>query len=94
MTCCCSDFGGAAEQQFTQKKAAQELAHYRRKGPGPTTRLLENGGRRLTGNPFRTFVHSARGMGDMIAQARFELVNRRETLSWAVDVYRRSPARS
>jgi SAM-dependent methyltransferase len=215
---CCSNFGGAVEQQFTEKKAAQELARYRKKGPDPTTRLLqdsltgtgtlngllldigcgigsltfglleagmaravavdassayvaaakeeakrrgvtnavqfvhgdfmtvapdvpvaavvtldrvvccypsfavllhealrhakrcialsyprdvwfvragvalENGGRRLTGNPFRTFVHSARGMGDLIAQAGFELASRRETLSWAVDVYKRRPA--
>ncbi len=43
MTCCCSNFGGAAEQQFTRKKAAQELTQYRKKGPGPTTRLLQDG---------------------------------------------------
>jgi magnesium-protoporphyrin O-methyltransferase len=218
MTCCCSNFCGAAEQQFTQKKAAQELAQYRRKGPGPTTRLLqdgligtqaldgllldigcgigsltfglleagmaravavdassayvatakeeaerrgvaaavqfvhgdfmtvapdvppaavvtldrvvccypsfavllpealrhaercialsyprdvwfvragvvlENGGRRLTGHPFRTFVHSVRGMHDVIARAGFELVSRRETFAWAADVYIRRAA--
>jgi SAM-dependent methyltransferase len=218
MTCCCSDFGGAAEQQFTRKMAAQELARYRKKGPAPTTRMLqdglvrtqtldgmlldigcgigsltfglleagmtkavavdassayvsaaneeagrrgvadavqfvhgdfvtiasqvpaatvvtldrvvccypsvdlllkealghaerwiavsyprdvwfvragvalENGGRRLTRNPFRTFVHSAGGMGEVIAQAGFELASRRETLMWAADVYVRRPA--
>ncbi len=217
MTCCCSNFGGAAEQQFTQKKAAQELRQYRKKGPGPTTRLLqdglvsaktldgvlldigcgigsltfglleagmakavavdassayvsaakeeagrrdvadavrfvhgdfvtvasevpvasvvtldrvvccypscelllnealrhaercialsyprdvwfvrtgvalENGGRRLTRNPFRTFVHSAGRMGEVIARAGFELVSRRETFTWAADVYVRHP---
>lgn len=215
MMSCCSNFGGAAEQQFTRKKAAQELTRYRRKGPGPTTRLLqdglvgakalegllldigcgigsltfdlleagmaravavdassayiaaateeagrrgvadavqfvhgdfvtiastvpaasvvtldrvvccypsvelllnealrhaercialsyprdvwfvragvalENGGRRLTRNPFRTFVHSAGGMGEVIVQAGFELVSRRETFTWAADVYAR-----
>jgi SAM-dependent methyltransferase len=214
MTCCCSNFGGAAERQFTQKKAAQELTRYRQKGPGPTTRLLqdgllsaktvdgvlldigcgigsltfgllqagvtravavdassaylaaatqeagrrgvadvirfvhgdfvtvaaevpfasvvtldrvvccypsyellnealrhsercialsyprdvwfvragvalENGGRRLKRNPFRTFVHSAGGMGEVIAQAGFELVSRRHTFAWAADVYMR-----
>jgi hypothetical protein len=53
MTCCCSNFGGAAEQQFTQKKAAQEPARYRRKGPGPTTRAT----RRL---PFAVDVYTRR----------------------------------
>jgi hypothetical protein len=43
MTCCCSDFGGAAERQFTRKKAAQELARYRKDGPAPTARMLQDG---------------------------------------------------
>jgi SAM-dependent methyltransferase len=218
MTCCCSNFGGAAEQQFTGKKAAQELAHFRKNGPAPTTRMLQDGlvkaqaldgvlldigcgigsltfglleagmskavaldassayiaaakeeagrrgvadavrfvhddfvtiapqvpaanvvtldrvvccypsfalllqealshaercialsyprdvwfvragvalenlGRRLTRNPFRTFVHSAAVMGEVIAHAGFELVSRRETFTWAADVYVRHSA--
>lgn len=43
MTSCCSTFGDAAEQQFNEKRAAEELARYRDNGPGPTTRLLEDG---------------------------------------------------
>lgn len=39
----CCGYGQAAEQQFTPEKAAKELDQYRRKGPGPTTRLLRNG---------------------------------------------------
>jgi tRNA1(Val) A37 N6-methylase TrmN6 len=42
MACCC-DFTDTVDQQFTSKKAGQELAHYRRKGAGPTTRLLIDG---------------------------------------------------
>lgn len=41
--CCCSPFECAANQQFNQKKVAQELKRYRQKGPGPTTRLLVDG---------------------------------------------------
>ena len=218
MTCCCSSFGGAAERQFTQKKAAQELSDIAEKGPGPMTRLLqdgllsaktvdgvlldigcgiripdvrllqagvtravavdalsaylaaatqeagrrgvadairfvhgdfvtvaaevpfasvvtltgscavprrmscfwmrrsatrsaasrfpihvtsclprrrralENGGRRLMRNLFRTFVHPAGGMGDVIANAGFELVSQRETFTWAADVVRATPS--
>ena len=40
---CCSPFVGAANQQFNQKKVAQELERYRAKGPGPTTLLLADG---------------------------------------------------
>jgi magnesium-protoporphyrin O-methyltransferase len=40
---CCSTFERAAEQQFDGKRAAEELDRYRAKGPGPTTRLLQEG---------------------------------------------------
>jgi SAM-dependent methyltransferase len=43
MRACCSTFERAAEQQFNEKKAAAELKRYRAKGPGPTTRLLQEG---------------------------------------------------
>ena len=42
MACCC-DFTDVVDQQFTSKKAGQELQRYRRKGAGPTTRLLIEG---------------------------------------------------
>lgn len=43
MPACCSTFERAAEQQFNEKKAAEELKRYRAKGPGATTRLLQEG---------------------------------------------------
>jgi len=42
MASCCS-FEGTVEQQFTRTKAETELQRYRRKGGGPTTRLLLDG---------------------------------------------------
>ncbi len=47
----------------------------------------ENAQRRLTKNSFRTFVHPARRMEDLIRSAGFELSTRRETWMWSVDVY-------
>ena len=41
--CCSSSFESVANQQFNQKKVAQELKRYREKGPGPTTRMLADG---------------------------------------------------
>jgi len=43
MPACCSPFERAADQHFNQKKAAEELGRYRTEGPGPTTRLLQDG---------------------------------------------------
>jgi len=40
---CCSTYGGVADRQFDAAKASQELKQYRKKGPGPTTRLLRDG---------------------------------------------------
>ena len=40
---CCGPFEETVDQQFTNEKARQELEHYRRKGAGPTTRLLIEG---------------------------------------------------
>jgi 16S rRNA G966 N2-methylase RsmD len=43
MPCSCCAFVDDAERMFTQKKAAAEIAHYRHKGPRPTTRLRRDG---------------------------------------------------
>jgi hypothetical protein len=50
---------------------------------------MENAQRRLTGNPFRTFVHSVAIMERTIREAGFELSSRRETWMWSADVYLR-----
>lgn len=41
MSACCSTFECAADQQFNEKKASEELKRYLTKGPRPTTRLLQ-----------------------------------------------------
>ena len=43
MSACCSAFECAADQHFNERKATEELKRYRTKGPGPTTRLLQEG---------------------------------------------------
>jgi hypothetical protein len=49
-----------------------------------------NGKRRLTGNPFRTYIHSAAHMAQIVTGAGFRRVSRRGTFAWSVDVYARS----
>jgi magnesium-protoporphyrin O-methyltransferase len=40
---CCGCFEETVDRQFTGQRAGQELERYRRKGAGPTTRLLIDG---------------------------------------------------
>jgi SAM-dependent methyltransferase len=53
-----------------------------------------NGKRRLTGSPFRTYIHSASRMAQVITGAGFRLVSHRGTWEWSVDVYARSTSDS
>lgn len=49
----------------------------------------ENVLRRLASKPFRTFVHPVAQMEKVIRDAQFELVSRRQTMTWSADVYRK-----
>ena len=80
MPACCSTFERAAEQQFNETKAAQELKRYRTKGPGPTTRLLQQGIVRA-GAVNGTLLDVGSGIGSLT----FELLERGSTRAVAVD---------
>jgi len=80
MPACCSTFERAAEQQFNEKKAAQELKRYRTKGPGPTTRLLQEGIAQA-GAPKGTLLDIGSGVGSLA----FGLLERGITTAIAVD---------
>ena len=55
--------------------------------------MAENIQRRLTRNPFRTFVHPPTRLERVIRHAGFALASRRKTWMWSIDVYTR-PASS
>ena len=42
MSACCSTYGNVAGAQFDEKIATRDLNNYRKKGPGPTARLLRD----------------------------------------------------
>src|SRR6516164_11663415 len=42
MSACCSTYGNVAGAQFDEKIARRDLENYRKKGPGPTARLLRD----------------------------------------------------
>jgi magnesium-protoporphyrin O-methyltransferase len=53
---------------------------------------MQNLGRALFRNPFRGFVHAARGMEALLEQHGFARMQRRETLKWSADLYVRAEA--
>jgi SAM-dependent methyltransferase len=81
---CCSTFETAAEQQFTGKRAAQELNRYRRNAIGATTRLLRDGVVRAGLNK-GTLLDIGAGIGALT----FELLDRGMTEAVVVEA---SPA--
>jgi magnesium-protoporphyrin O-methyltransferase len=52
----------------------------------------QNLGRALLRNPFRGFVHSARGIEALLVAHGFVRIQRRETLKWSADLYIRVDA--
>lgn len=81
MPCSCADVGGAAERQFSEKRATKELAQYRIKGPGSTTRLLLEG--LATAGP----VHGRLlDIGSGVGVLSFELLERGLTSAVGVDL--------
>lgn len=81
MSCCCSRVGGAAERQFSEKRATDDLAQYRTNGPGSTARLLLAGIAK-TGPPRGRLMDVGSGVGALT----FELLERGLTEAIGVDL--------
>lgn len=79
--CCCSSVGAAAERQFGGKRAADDLAQYRTKGPGSTARLLLAGIAKA-GQPQGRLLDIGSGVGALT----FELLERGVTEAIGVDL--------
>src|SRR5438552_3654307 len=81
MPCSCCDCGGAAERQFTEKRATKDLAQYRTKGPGETARLLLAG--LIKAGPLEGRLLD---IGSGIGALSFELLDRGLTSAVGVDL--------
>ena len=81
MSCCCSSIGAAAERQFSEKRAAKDLAQYRAKGSGSTTRML------LAGLAKAGAIHGRLlDVGSGIGALTFELLNQGLASAIGVDL--------
>lgn len=67
MSACCSPFECTADQQFNEKKATGKLKRCRTKGPGPTTRLLQESIEQ-TGTLNGTLLDIGSGIGSLTIQ--------------------------
>lgn len=81
MSCSCADVSGAAERQFGEKRATKDLAQYRTKGPGSTTRLLLAG--LATAGPLHGRLLD---IGSGVGVLSFELLERGLTSAVGVDL--------
>jgi SAM-dependent methyltransferase len=81
MNCCCSGVGVAAERQFGEKRATQDLANYLTKGPGSTARLLLAGIAKV--GPLRGQLLD---IGSGVGALTFELVKLGVTEAIGVDL--------
>ena len=81
MRCSCVDFSGAAERQFSEKRATKDLAQYRTKGPGSTTCLL------LAGLATAGRLHGRLlDIGTGVGVLSFELLERGLTSAVGIDL--------
>ena len=71
MSACCSTYGNVAGGHFDEKIARRDLENYRKKGPGPTARLLRDL-LRDTGAVEGTLLDVGSGVGGL----SFELLER------------------
>jgi magnesium-protoporphyrin O-methyltransferase len=83
MSACCSEFSDIAGRQFDANKVADEIADYRKNGPGPTTRLLRDG-LVQAGMVSGVLLDIGAGFGALT----FELIERGCTRAIAVDASR------
>jgi SAM-dependent methyltransferase len=81
MSCCYQSVGASAERQFSEKRAAEDLAQYRTKGPGSTARLLLAGIVKA-GQPRGRLLDIGSGAGVLT----FELLERGMTEAIGVDL--------
>ena len=81
MSCCCASVGAAAERQFSEKRAREDLAQFRTKGPGATARLL------LAGIAKAGPLHGRLlDIGSGVGALTFELLERGLTEAIGVDL--------
>jgi SAM-dependent methyltransferase len=90
VVCCYPDAEALLQVAATRSRRLLAFTYPRDKWFVRSAFALENSWYRLTGNPFRAFVHSPQRMASVLEAAGFVRTAHRETLPWAIDLYRRA----
>ena len=93
VVCCYPDMEALLDVTAARARDLYALSAPRSLLPVRAVIWLENLGRRLGKNPFRTFVHSWPAMDRRLAAHGFERAWEGGTLVWRLAVYRRNPGR-
>lgn len=92
VVCCYPDADALLRAGATRARALLAFTYPRNRWYVRITVAVENLIRRLRGSTFRTFVHRPADMHAVLEAAGLVRAVRRETLAWALDVYRRNGA--
>src|SRR6185295_18261576 len=87
VVCCYPDDRALIDESLRHARHSVALSYPRDAWHVKLVTSFENLVRRVRGNPFRTFVHSAAAMQRRIEDAGFRLASRTSTIAWRADVY-------
>ena len=85
--CCYPDWASLLGRATQLSRRVLALSYPRDQWYVRVVMALENLRRRVSGNAFRTFVHSPAAMEHVIVSAGFDRISRRRTPIWCVDAY-------
>jgi SAM-dependent methyltransferase len=91
VVCCYPDDRALIDESLRHARRTSALSYPRDAWHVKLVVSVENLVRRVRGNPFRTFVHSAAEMQRRIEDAGFRLASRSSTIAWRADVYTNLP---
>jgi SAM-dependent methyltransferase len=94
VVCCYPDYGRLLAESLGRTHGCFAFSYPRDVWYVRASAWLENLGRRITRNAFRTFVHPASAMENVIRQSGFARVGSGGTRTWCADVYMRERERS
>jgi 2-polyprenyl-3-methyl-5-hydroxy-6-metoxy-1,4-benzoquinol methylase len=92
VVCCYPAYQPLLEAAVRRSRRVLAFSYPRDRWHVRATVAAQNLGRALLRNPFRGFVHSARGIEALLEAHGFVRMQRRETLKWSADLYIRADA--
>jgi magnesium-protoporphyrin O-methyltransferase len=93
VVCCYPDFDALLRAAAGRTRETLAFSYPRDRWYVRIGVAMENLLRRIKGKSFTVVVHPEKGMRSTLEQAGLKQSGRRETFSWAVDLYRRAEAR-